>query len=219
MRVYALLSGGKDSIYALKKASENHEIVGVIAITSDEDSKFFHRENIEMVKLQCQSMNIPLTYEETNSENEIDDLENVIGSISDNADAIVSGAIASSYQKDILDRICDKYNLECLSPLWNVDESEYMQELIENDFKIMITEVAADGLDESWLGKVLDNETLDDLEELADKYGINVSFEGGGAETLVLDCPLFEQRIVIKDLVKKWDGMRGVLEIKDAKLV
>ena len=56
------------------------------------------------------------------------------------------------------------------------------------------------------------------LDQLAKKFGFNVNFEGGEAETLVVDCPLFSQPLKILDSKKHWDGIRGRFEILDAEL-
>lgn len=219
MRLLALLSGGKDSIYALKKVWNDNDILVAIAIDSGEESKFFHRENIELVKSQCECMDISLVYAETDSENELDVLKEIIEDLSGEVDGIVSGAIASNYQKNIIEGICSELGLVSLTPIWGVDEKEYMQELVKEGFEIVITEVAAEGLDKSWLGKKIDEDLLCELQELTEEYGINPAFEGGGAETLVLDCPLFSKKIQIEDYVEKWDGMRGVLDIKKHLLI
>jgi diphthamide synthase (EF-2-diphthine--ammonia ligase) len=46
-----------------------------------------------------------------------------------------------------------------------------------------------------------------------------MTFEGGEAETLVLDCPLYKKRIHIKDHTIIWDGIRGMFEILDIDLI
>ncbi|KAA0005665.1 MAG: TIGR00289 family protein, partial [Thermoplasmata archaeon] len=55
--------------------------------------------------------------------------------------------------------------------------------------------------------------------KVADKYKINVGGEGGEYETLVLDCPMYKKRIEILEAEKKWNGTRGIFEIKKARLV
>jgi len=32
-------------------------------------------------------------------------------------------------------KICDELNLKCINPLWHKDETEYLEELLNNDFK------------------------------------------------------------------------------------
>jgi uncharacterized protein (TIGR00290 family) len=82
-----------------------------------------------------------------------------------------------------------------------------------------MTGVAALGLDESWLGRALNEEAIRDLADLHAKYGVNPGLEGGEGETFVLDCPLFERRIQVTSSKKNWKGDAGHLEILDAHLV
>ncbi len=49
-------------------------------------------------------------------------------------------------------------------------------------------------------------------------FKFNLNFEGGEAETFVLDCPLFSNPIIINQSKKIWDGYRGRFEILDARL-
>ena len=93
-----------------------------------------------------------------------------------------------------------------------------MQCLLDDGFKFIITSVSSDGLDDSWLGKEITSENLVHLDQLSKKYGFNLNFEGGEAETLVIGCPLFSKQIVIQKSHKVWDGYRGRFEIEEAKI-
>jgi diphthine-ammonia ligase len=94
-----------------------------------------------------------------------------------------------------------------------------MEEIIELGFDVVITSVSAEGLDESWLGRKIDSELLDDIIVLNKKYGMHMAFEGGEAETLVLDCPIFKKRIKILESSNIWDRDNGYLLITKAVLV
>ena len=78
--------------------------------------------------------------------------------------------------------------------------------------------VSSDGLDDSWLGKTLSKLDVDTLKQLSKKFGFNLNFEGGEAETFVINCPLFSNSIKINKYEKSWDGYRGRFEIVDAEL-
>ena len=131
-------------------------------------------------------------------------------------DGIVHGGISSEFQKKRFENICKENNLSVLAPLWKTNPKEYMNELINSGFKFILTSVSSDGLDETWLGKIITASDLSKLSELSDKYGFNLNFEGGEAETFVVDCPLYSYSIQITKSKKIWDGYRGTLEITDA---
>jgi uncharacterized protein (TIGR00290 family) len=94
-----------------------------------------------------------------------------------------------------------------------------MRALVEGGFKVVIVGVSAFGLDERWLGRVLDGKAIEELNRLHKKYGLNPCFEGGEAETLVLDCPIYMKRIEIQSYKIHWDGQRGIFEISDVSLI
>jgi uncharacterized protein (TIGR00290 family) len=83
----------------------------------------------------------------------------------------------------------------------------------------MIVGVSAMGLEKEWLGEIIDKESLARLAKLSKKYGFNLTFEGGEAETLVVDCPLYSKRLNIIRSHTRWDGQRGMFEILEAELV
>ena len=93
-----------------------------------------------------------------------------------------------------------------------------MSGLVANGFGVMITSVACDGLDESWLGKILDEGSLSKLIDLSSKFRFNVDGEGGEYETLVVSGPHFEGDIKI-DGMSRWSGTRGEFHITNITLI
>jgi diphthine-ammonia ligase len=83
----------------------------------------------------------------------------------------------------------------------------------------MMVGVAAMGLDEKWLGRMLDEKMVEELTVLHRKYGVHAALEGGEGETFVLDCPLFGKRIEVLSSKKHWNGVNGYLEFIEARLV
>lgn len=225
MKVASLFSGGKDSTYSIYKAKqEGHQIRCLITILPlSEESMLLHFPNIELTKLQSKSMGIPQIYIESRSnetETEVNLIEKILAKAKSEHDleGLVHGGIFSEFQKNIFDRVCSKLNLKLISPLWQKEQIEYMKNLIESNFHFIITSVSADGLDEKWLGKEITIQDLEKLDQLSKKYGFNINFEGGEAETIVIDCPLFSHPIMILKSRKIWDGIRGRFEILDAEL-
>jgi uncharacterized protein (TIGR00290 family) len=93
-----------------------------------------------------------------------------------------------------------------------------MRKILSLGFKIMIRGVAPWGLDESWLGRIIDDDTIDELVRLNEKYHVDIAFEGGEAETLAIDGPIFKKRIEILKYKKEWHLDSGVFVIEDAVL-
>jgi len=135
-----------------------------------------------------------------------------------NIEGIVHGGIKSNFQKNNFENLCKKLNLKSFAPLWESEPKQYFDDLISSDFVFVITSVSSGGLDDSWLGKKIGVEEIKELHHLSEKFGFNLNFEGGEAETFVLNCPLFSHPIEILKEEKSWDGYRGRFEILDARL-
>lgn len=223
MKIVALTSGGKDSLYALYlMMQQGFEIKYLVSIIpKNPDSYMFHQPNNQLIKMQAESMNLPVIIKETKGEKEkeLDDLKDVIYSIKDKVEAIVSGAIQSEYQKERVDLICEGLNLKSFAPLWHKNPELLWKDLLHAGFKVIITSVSAQGLNEEWLGKEITEENLEKLRELSRKYRFHLSFEGGEAETAVLDCPMFKKRIKILKSKREWNGSFGHYLIKKLEFI
>ncbi len=215
MTVACLFSGGKDSTLALHKAySEGIKTDLLITMEPENDySYMFHKPNIEFTKMQADALGIKQIMSITKGEKELElsDLENVIKD--NNIDTIITGAIASEYQKKRVDDICKKFNIKDYSPLWGIDPLSELKEL-SNSFNAIITKVSAEGMDSSLLGKRIDSEIIEKLMKINQKYKIHLAFEGGEAESFVLDAPLFKRKLVIDESEIKMDGSNGEFIIK-----
>jgi len=221
MRVAVLCSGGKDSVYALwLTMDQGHEVAHIVAmIPRREDSWMFHFPNIQLIDLFAKCVGLPLIKGETSGEREaeLEDLKQVLQTL--NVEGVVSGAIASNYQKSRIDRICEELGLKSIAPLWGREPLELLRKFISAGFEVIVTSVSAEGFDESWLGRKLDETAVRDLLELNRRYKVNLSGEGGEYESLVLDAPFFEKRIEPVEVERVWKGTNGYLIIKQTKLV
>jgi asparagine synthase (glutamine-hydrolysing) len=163
----------------------------------------FHTPNIHLVDLQTEAMGIPLVVVETKGEKEkeLKDLEKALKEAKEKykIEGIVSGALYSSYQRERLEKAAEKFGLKVFSPLWHIDQEQEVRQLLREGFEIVLSSVAAEGLDKSWLGRVLTEKDVDRLVVLHKKYGLNISGEGGEYESLVLYCPLFKKKIIIEE--------------------
>ena len=199
MKLGVLFSGGKDSCMAAYLAKkQGHEIVCLITIYSkNPESYMFHTPAIKKTKYQAEVMNLPLIVIKTDGkkEKELLDLEIAIKKAKKEykIKGIVSGALASNYQKSRIEDVCKKLKLNSLAPLWNKDGFEYLDDIIKNKFKVIITAVSAYPLNASWLGREIDERFIGEIRNLYNKYKVHPAGEGGEFETFVLYCPLFER--------------------------
>jgi ABC transporter with metal-binding/Fe-S-binding domain ATP-binding protein len=221
MRVAALFSGGKDSTYAAKLAEDDgNNVAFLVSLRStNPDSYMFHTVNQHITGLLAEAIGKQLITARTSGvkEKELLDLELVLKDLK--IDGVVSGAIASNYQRTRIMQICNKLGFDYLSPLWGRERLPLISEMLKKGMKIIITSVAAQGLDQTWLGRLINRDTISKLKTLNDKYGLDVCGEGGEYESLVLDAPWFKKKVKIVKKTKIWDGMSGKYLVKEAQLL
>jgi len=225
MKLACLFSGGKDSTYAIHVAKkQGHDVVCLLSIfPKSEESHLLHHPNLEWTKLQSESMSIPQLTAISSSDDTGDELitiENLLrhAKVQFQIDGLLHGGIKSKFQKEQFETLCSKLNLIPVAPLWETEPKKYMNDLLDSGFNFMMITVSSDGLDEQWLGKLILKSDIEILNILSSKFGFNLNFEGGEAETFVIDCPLFSNPIKINKFLKHWDGYRGRFEIVDAEL-
>jgi len=226
LKLASLYSGGKDSNYSIFEMKRlGHEIVCLISIMPEiSDSLLFHFPNIRLTGTLAQAIGLPIRNFQSRSsrlENELYVLENALSTIKDEyrIDGIVHGGISSKFQKRNFEKVCGDLHLTVYSPLWNLNPNTYLHTLIDEKFKITIVSVSALGLGREWLGITLNHENVKTLESLSLKYGFNLNFEGGEAETLVIDCPIYKKKLEIRKGMVKWFGDNGIFEITDYELI
>lgn len=224
MKLGVLFSGGKDSTLALHMAAEHETVACLITLESrNKESYMFHTPNISLTKLQAEALQLPLITRVTEGkkEEELDDLEQAIADAVSQfqIEGVVTGAVESVYQSTRIQRICHRLDLWCLNPIWKRNQRELLEELVAKRFRIIVSGVFAYPLDETWLGRELDNTMIERLVELQGKFGISPSGEGGEIETTVLDAPMFKQKIEILQHTAEAKGNSGVYTVTEARLV
>ena len=223
MKLGVLFSGGKDSVFACWRAMEKNEVACLITLVSENpDSYMFHTPNISRTGLQAEAMGIALLTWKTHGikEEELSDLAAAIAAAKEQfgIQGIVTGAIESVYQAARVQRVCRDLDLWCYNPLWQTDQVDYLQRLLEEGFSVIISGVFAYPFDSSWLGASLTEERIRTLELLEGKYRINPSGEGGELESFVLDAPFFRKKIEILKASKRYANYRGRFVIEEMRL-
>ncbi|MDH7478147.1 MAG: TIGR00289 family protein [Candidatus Bathyarchaeota archaeon] len=221
MRVAVLFSGGKDSVrtthFYLEKGYDVKYLVTMLP--KREDSWLFHFPNIHLTELSAEAIGITRISRETSGdkEEEIEDLNEVLKNL--DVDAIACGGIFSNYQRKNFKKVCEELGFKFLTPFWHTDPEKFLKDTIDLGFDVRIVGVYAEGFDESWLERKLDEKCIEDLKILNKKYEINLCGEGGDYETLTLDCSCFKKRLEILKSTKVWEGMSGYLRVDRARLV
>lgn len=230
----ALFSGGKDSYLALQLAREaGHEIDRLVTVDAPTGSYLYHVPATAATKTIATAIGLPLerialaetvagptssTAAATAEANPLADwLDDRLAADDPPLAGLVTGAVASRYQYDLLSTLCDERHLELVAPLWGWTGEAVLDAVCDRGVAADIVAVAADGLDQSWLGRRLDAAAVAELVSLADRRGVHPAGEGGEFETLVVDGPDFDAPVAY-DADAVWDGTRGHLRLEQVGL-
>jgi len=222
LKVAVLFSGGKDSTYSTWIAQ--HQGWNVEALVSvlpkGVESLMFHFPNVYWTKIQAEAMGLSHRTIDVGRD-ELLSLQDGLRKLEDQLgiEGVVTGAVASDYQKSRIDQICDTLGLKSFAPLWRKDPKILVNDLISSGFRIILSGVGAAGLNESCLGQELTDQRWALFEKMSRKHGIHLTGEGGEYETFVIDAPNFERRVSVDKTVNRWDGQSGYLVIEQASLV
>lgn len=200
MRVVALLSGGKDSVAAVERArSFGWDVVAALTVVpAQDDAWMFHTPNLGVVRGVAQCLGIPLVEApcRTGAAEEVEDLERAVASLHRvmAVDGLVSGALASEYQRTRTEAVCHRLGLKSFTPLWHKEPAGYLAPMA-TAWDVRFSRCAAEGVAQAWAGERLDAPKLAAM--AAHRARPHVAGEGGEYETLVLDCPAYQRRLVV----------------------
>lgn len=210
MKALALLSGGKDSfLSAMIALEQGYDLVAALTVMPEEFSMMFHYPNAARAEQVAGLLGVPWV---TTTEDGFADA--VREYTKEGVKAIVSGAIASEYQKTRLERMCTELGIESFTPLWKKEQKRILQELVLRGIRAVLVSVSAEGFGPDDLGREIDDEYIAELEAKNEKYGINLTGEGGEYETFVVGCPGAGSLNISKSK-KVWEGSHGYLLIEE----
>lgn len=215
MKIAALLSGGKDSIYALGCALKQGHTLACVAnlySTDEMDSYMFQTVGTLAVPAISRALGVPLIarpligqplnkkleYERVEGD-EIEDLYELLKEVKyrfPDVQAVVNGAVQSDYQRLRVEQVCTRLGLSSIAPLWRINQTTLLRNMLEDGYESIFIKISAMGLLDKHLG-LQPTSMIDELAELNSKYGFNVCGEGGEYETLILDSPIFSKKLVV----------------------
>ena len=213
MRAISLLSGGKDSFLSTIIAQEQGlEVVTCVTVEPEKYSEMFHVPNYKIARYVANLIGLDTVFIWEN--NFFTDLLNLTKKL--NAEAIISGAIASNFQKTRIERFCTENGLLSYSPLWLMDQEKELRTVILSGIKPIIVSVSAEGLEKELLGRQIDENTISEFKRLKNRLGINMAGEGGEYESLVVGYK--NKKLKIEEFEDVEDGSQAYRKINKIEL-
>jgi diphthine-ammonia ligase len=221
MTVTALVSGGKDSVYAAYLAdTQGWPVDELLTVRPDDPhSMMFHTPNLDLVRLQAEAWGKRYREVRVPPDDARGELEVLSSALEGERGPVVVGAIQSSYQWSRVVRIGDRLGRRVYAPLWRKDPGRVVREQIAAGLDIRLVHLAAEPLTPELLGARLDVTLLAELERRAGSVrSLNVAGEGGEYETVVVDAPFFASGLVWDREERVVTGSTSTLNISNAHL-
>ena len=197
-KVAVLWSGGKDSALACHKAIEaGYDVVFILTFIWEKPSL---AHSLDLVKLQSKALQIPFFWAKV-TQPYFESYRETIAELKEDfgITALVTGDISyvDRFHGNWVDDVCKGLGVEVIKPLWEQDRSLILQELISNGFSVVFSCAKQPWLDASWIGVKLSPQTFKNLQELNEKFRMDMCGEMGEYHTMTLDGPLFKCTIQI----------------------
>ena len=206
MKVAVLYSGGKDSTFAIHHCiKKGWEIKYLISVKpTRRDCYLFHFATVEHTTELAKILGIKhiiTTCSVANPEKEAEIIKGIV--LNDPVGAVVLGGIGLQKTQLIsIQRALLPHGIEVFASHAELDHDELIKEMISQGYDIRITQIASAGLNANWLGRKLDYSSFEELKKLSLRYGFHIGGEGGYYDTLVVDGPIFNKKLVIEDAEK-----------------
>ncbi len=207
MDIAVLYSGGKDSTYAIECAMlKGWNIRYLISVKpARNDCYLFHYATVEQTKEIAKMLQIPHFYVKCRAANPVKEANIVKGIVEKSqrkmkiSAVVLGGTGLQETQIRSMQNALMPLNVDAFAMHSGEEHDLVMEEMLNNGYEILITQIASDGL-KDWLGKRITKENFAQLKKDSAKYGFHIGFEGGYADTLVTDCPIFQKKLVIDDM-------------------
>lgn len=197
-------SGGKDSVMSLYEISTNpryreYRVSDLVTtLTEGYDRISGHGVRRDVLERQAASLGLDVREAYISKKATMDEYESVMEEVyvehKESGTNIV--AFGDIFLKKVKNRRVDsleKIGMKYFSPLWQREPRDLMKTFMKLGFKAFTVCVDSEVLDESFVGRAIDEDFLNQLPAEVDPCG-----ENGEFHTFVVDGPMFEEPVSCK---------------------
>ncbi len=197
-KAYFNWSSGKDSALSLYKVLQDEKLDVSLLLTSVNafhDRVSMHGVRRELLEEQTKAIGIPLQTidlpKEPSMKEYTSKMEEVVSSLKNKGyKKSIFGDIFLEDLKRYREKQLQKLEIECVFPIWKQDTRKLVQEFIDLGFKSIVVATKSEKLDASFVGRIIDEDFLNDLPNDVDPCG-----ENGEFHTFCFDGPIFKQPV------------------------
>lgn len=191
-RVIMLWSGGKDAMQALCHAREaGHQVVALVTFAPPEPRFLAHP--LSQVRRQAAALGLPHLLVTIEAPFDLG-YERALAKLKEEwqLDGVVTGDIDSvGGAPNWIRERCRPLGIRVHTPLWQQSRGDLLADLLTCGIVAHLSCVDTRFLTPDWVGRVLNGETIDKMQQLAASQGFDACGEQGEFHTMVTDGPGF----------------------------
>lgn len=201
-------SGGKDSALALYHTLRNPQIEVkhlLTSVNSETNRISMHGVRLGLLQKQAESIGLPLSLLSLPGEISMEEYDLLMAKrmqefLDSGVSTSIFGDIFLADLKKYRERKLAEVGLKGYFPLWKRDTKELVNEFISLGFRTIVVSIDGSKLDQSFVGREINQSFLNDLPDGVDPCG-----ENGEFHSFVFDGPIFKEPIQFErgDVVAK----------------
>lgn len=189
-------SGGKDSCAAYHRAQRDFDIVAAITMFNEDGSRSrSHGLRPEVLAAQVARMGLQHLTERCAWSNYDDAFRRALGAAAAlGVTHVIFGDILFEEHRLWATRLAESQQLTAVEPLWGHSTTDLYRDFLSLGGRARIVTIRSSELDESFLGRELAADMLDEFLAL----GVDPCGERGEYHTVVTDCPAFSSPLSLR---------------------
>ena len=216
MKIAVSWSGGMESALACYKASkEGYDIRYLVVFVAETWPSFCHP--LTIMEMQAKSIGIPLLKLQVKEPYEQSYRNAIKKLIEKGIEGIITGDIyvVDDMHGRWMDKVTKGLDISVIMPLWKQDTRKVLNEEISSGFRSVFTCLGKKWFTKEWLGRELNQKSVNDLKVLAEEKGMDPCGENGEYHTMTIDGPNFKETISILNFSKEERNDRLFIKINE----
>jgi uncharacterized protein (TIGR00290 family) len=203
-KVFVSWSGGKDSCLSYCKAVESGLKVRYLVNIVNDDGIFecTHGLPANWIREQARAIGLPVIQLRTSGDTYKVDLQNLCLRLKQqgiDGGVFGNGDVRHQWVNDV----CKEVGVKAHFPLDDLSKDTVIAQLVDLGFEAVTVTARADVLDDKWLGRRIDQAFLEEFNQLKGVMRFTPGGEAGVYHTTVIDGPIFNYGLEIKDSNKE----------------
>jgi uncharacterized protein (TIGR00290 family) len=190
-------SGGKDSSYALHKVLQEG-VYNVKYLLSTFNGNYkrlsMHGVREELIEAQAASIGIPLlkayVYEASNAEYEQQMKSILLQAKAEGINHVLYGDLFLEDLRAYRESKMNELDMHCVFPIWKTDTQWMINDFVAKGFQSVLCCINDGYLDESWVGRTIDQQFINELPSTVDPCGENGEFHSFCFQGPVFNYPI-----------------------------